>query len=234
LNFPYGTKSDEQVKKCATSVALKFYQQAKLDILVIACNTASTIALDEIRASMSIPVVGVVPAIKPAAEASRSKKIGILATPATIQRPYLDQLIDQFASDCHVVRVGSSSCVAWAEAKLRGEPVNLVLLEQELKKINEAAAQGMDQLVLGCTHFPLISDEISNVLPKSVRLVDSGSAIAQRVTALLSEKYNWISPTAWGNLKVDITGFCSGETFQVNLKSLSMNSLGTLELLTLA
>jgi glutamate racemase len=99
LNLPYGTKPDDMVINCAKAVTKKFFEAAKPDILVIACNTVSTVALQDIRKMLPIPVVGVVPAIKPAAERSGTKTIGLLATPATIKRAYTADLIRDFAAD---------------------------------------------------------------------------------------------------------------------------------------
>jgi glutamate racemase len=238
LNFPYGTKSDEAVRSCATSVSKRFFDHARPDILVIACNTASTLALEEIRRILPIPVVGVVPAVKPAAAASRSKKIGVLATPATVQRPYLDDLVQKYAADCEVTRLGSSACVTWAEDKLRGREIPMDDLRRELAPLALAAANGMDQLVLGCTHFPLIADEIRQVLPKDVSLVDSGQAIAQRVITVITvmtgmsagEETRDNTAGMAGEL---ITGYCSGAEFEVAMAPRVANGFRTLRLQSL-
>jgi glutamate racemase len=181
--LPYGDKTPEWLQHRVSTViaeALKLYTPK---ILVIACNTASTIVLPQIRSEVSFPVVGVVPAIKPAAALSKNRVIGLLATPGTVKRVYTDGLIQDFAKDCHVVRVGSSRLVELVERKLRGE----VLPLDELKNICQPFLDSTpipDTIVLGCTHFPLVPDELKAVLP-GVTLVDSGSAIAQRVMSLL-------------------------------------------------
>ncbi|HSC75508.1 MAG TPA: glutamate racemase, partial [Pseudomonadales bacterium] len=117
--FPYGTKKEDELIERVTDVLTALQDQHQPDIIVLACNTASTIALESVRARLSIPVVGVVPAIKPAARISQSRAIGILATPGTISRSYTQKLIDDFAADCHITRVGSSELVWMAEQYLR-------------------------------------------------------------------------------------------------------------------
>ena len=237
LNFPYGTKSDEDVKRFALDVTSRFHAAAKLDVLVIACNTASTIALDAIRANLPIPVVGVVPAVKPAALASRSKIIGVLATPATIRRPYLDQLIREFASDCEVIKCGSSGLVTLAERKLRGDVAPDAEFRAEIADIIAGAARGMDQLVLGCTHFPLIQDELRRVLPPGVRFIDSGEAVANRVKVICgSQAYPGSVKLAddSAKAKAHIDGYCSGESFELDLTSVISGVDGKLVLRKLA
>ena len=229
LNFPYGTKTDEQVLACATNVAVKFAHAARIDVLVIACNTASTIALPALRQNLMIPVVGVVPAVKPAAHASKSKIIGILATPATVRRPYLDDLIREFANDCEVVRVGSSRLVEFAERKLRGDIAPEAEFRQEVAEIIDAAARGLDHLVLGCTHFPLLADELRCVIPPAVQFIDSGAAVAVRVAAIGADMLKnpgeplGINPTV-------LDGFCSGDPMTLQIAKLGIHGNLTLVL----
>lgn len=177
--LPYGDKSESWLTARVPLLIERALQKVHCRLLVVACNTASTIVLPPLRAKCSFPVIGVVPAIKPAAALSRRKVIGLLATAATIQREYTDALIREFAADCRVIKVGSSRLVTIAEEKLRGIPVN----SQELRSILEpfATSQPMpDVVVLGCTHFPLLRQEISGILSEVVWL-DSADAIAKRV-----------------------------------------------------
>ena len=183
LNFPYGTKSDEVVTGFTVKNCSKFIETYELDILIIACNTASTVALDAVRAAVKIPVVGVVPAIKPAAQLSANKSIGLLATPATVKRPYTLKLIEDFAIGCKVALQGSSILVEVAEKKLRSEEFSLVAIKNEVDPILTKDSK-IDVIVLGCTHFPLLKDELSQLFPK-IEWVDSGAAIAARVKSLL-------------------------------------------------
>ena len=122
--FPYGTRSEQSLRDRVLSLVTPLMDQVQPDVLVIACNTASTLLLPDLRACLKIPVVGVVPAIKPAAVHSLTKKIGLLATPATVTRTYIDQLIEDFAPDSLVIKVGSSRLVELAEDWLFGRPVD--------------------------------------------------------------------------------------------------------------
>lgn len=180
--FPYGTKGEEELVARVDRVLHRLIEHTQPDVVVVACNSASTLALPHIRAHFREPIVGVVPAIKPAALASRSKVIGLLATPGTVARPYTRELIRQFAPDCTVISLGSSELVRLAEAHLRGqtpEPEQLKSLLSPL--LMHSRAPDMDTLVLACTHFPLLRPELQAVLGSQVQLVDSGEAIARRV-----------------------------------------------------
>ena len=188
---PYGTKADDAVAHRTLDVCSRFVMAAELDLLVIACHTASTVALGLLRSKLNLPIVGVVPAIKPAAEKSASGVIGLLATPATIKRIYVDELIQRFASDRHVIRVGSSRLVELAEEKARGSVVPVELVREEIKSLfvdfsRIEKSMRLDTVVLGCTHFPLLRDELLQASPWPVQWIDSGSAIASRVQNLAS------------------------------------------------
>ncbi len=175
--LPYGDKSEGWLVDRVPRVIDRALAEVQCKVLVVACNTASTIVLPPLRAKFAFPVIGVVPAIKPAAKMSRKKVIGLLATPATVKRDYTDALIAEFAADCTVVKLGSSRLVTIAEEKLRGIPPN----REELKSIlSPFAASLPDVVVLGCTHFPLLRQEISEILTETV-WIDSGEAIAKRV-----------------------------------------------------
>ena len=184
VGFPYGPKPEceviERTSRCLNALAVQFDPS----LAVIACNTASTISLPRIRSELGFPVVGVVPAIKTASEFSKNRCIGLLATPGTIVRSYTDQLIDDFASDCQVIRVGSSELVQMAEQYLRGEPVCDTRLRDILAPFLKAAPRP-DSVVLGCTHFPLLRDALERIAP-DIHWIDSGSAIARRVISLLA------------------------------------------------
>lgn len=190
---PYGTKPDAVVAARTTAVCAEFVRQAHLDILVIACNTASTVALSAVRKHLKIPVVGVIPAIKPAALKTSSGIIGLLATPATVGRPYVDELIEKFASNMKVIRVGSSGLVALAEAKARGKLIDIDAVRREISGLfvtTEDPAEGagrLDAVVLGCTHFPLLIDEFKSAASWEVNWMDSSEAIATRVAHLVDE-----------------------------------------------
>jgi glutamate racemase len=159
--------------------------------VVIACNTAATIALATVRAALDLPIVGTVPAIKPAALASRTRTIGVLGTAATVRQPYVDALVAEFASDCTVIRVGSADLVAIAEAKLRGTPPDPAAIQAIMADLfNQPGGDAIDQVVLACTHFPLLRAEIAAASPPGVTFVDSGQGIARR-TAFLTQGQDW-------------------------------------------
>ncbi|NGZ14743.1 glutamate racemase [Vibrio aestuarianus] len=178
--YPYGELEQEVLIERVLTLVTQVVEQDSIDLVVIACNTASTIVLPTLRSCLSIPVVGVVPAIKPASSLA-NKAVGLIATPATITRQYTHDLIRDFSSDKNVELLGSTRLVDMAEEKLRGKAVDLV----ELKAILQPLVNHIDVAVLGCTHFPLIREEIQSVLGNKVLLVDSGNAIARRVQELL-------------------------------------------------
>ena len=184
--FPYGTKTETELVERVDAVLQRLLTEIQPRLLVIACNTASTVALPRLRSRYTLPIVGVVPAIKPAAQQSRNKIIGLLATPATVQRPYTDLLIQEFAADCTVIKVGSRELVQLAEDKLRGAPVDTGQLQTILAPFFANPAQSPDTIVLGCTHFPLLRAELAAASPVPVHWVDSGAAIARRVAELLA------------------------------------------------
>lgn len=185
--FPYGTKGEAELIARVDQVINQLLLRYPADILVIACNTASTLTLPHLRSKLSLPIVGVVPAIKPAALMSKTGVIGLLATPATVARPYTHELIREYATNCEVISLGSSELVQIAEQKLRGEVIEADVIgriAQELMRADHA--EKMDVLVLACTHFPLLKEELKQHLPAQLKLIDSGEAIARRVEFLLA------------------------------------------------
>jgi glutamate racemase len=191
---PYGPRSEAEIAARVPALLGRLCERYKPRVVVIACNTAATIALSHVRAALDLPVVGTVPAIKPAALASKSRVIGVLGTAATVKQPYVDRLVAEFASDCAVLRLGSAELVRIAEAKLRGTPPDPSELAAILCELYDQPGGGeMDQLVLACTHFPLLRDEIKAASPPGVTLVDSGDGIARR-TAFLTKGQEWSPP----------------------------------------
>lgn len=179
--FPYGLKADDVLMQRIPEVCVQAVRELQPQILVIACNTASTLALPLLRQQLDIPVVGVVPAIKTAAAQAGGGRIGLLATPATINRPYVDQLQQDFAAGCELSRFGSSKLVEWAENYLADGHCPDGLYGHLAPWLN--ATDGPTHVVLGCTHFPLLRAELSRLWPE-VRWIDSGAAIARRVATL--------------------------------------------------
>lgn len=181
--YPYGELDHYTLITRVNKLVERYVANFAIDLVVIACNTASTIVLPTLRANLSIPVVGVVPAIKPASNLA-NKAVGLIATPATVTREYTYDLIRDFSNSKPVELLGSTRLVDMAEEKLRGNPVS----HQELAEVLLPMVGKVDVAVLGCTHFPLIKEEIQAVLSEQVLLVDSGEAIARRVQELLGLK----------------------------------------------
>jgi len=185
--FPYGEKSETFIVERVVAIVEAITQRYPLSLVIIACNTASTVSLPALRERFAFPVVGVVPAIKPAARLTRNGVVGLLATRATVRRPYTHELVSQFAGSCNIEMLGSAELVELAEAKLHGEEVAL----DEVRRIVQPwlrMAEPPDTVVLGCTHFPLLREELQQVLPEGTRLIDSGAAIARRTAWLLEHE----------------------------------------------
>ena len=188
--YPYGTKTEAELAARVPALLGRMVERFRPRLAVIACNTASTIALEHVRAALDIPVVGTVPAIKPAAELSKSRVIGVLGTNATVRQPYVDDLAARFASDCTVIRHGSAELVDLAEAKLRGEAVPIEAVQQAIAPlIRQPGGEKIDVMVLACTHFPLLQDEIASAFP-TIAQVDGGPGIARRI-AHLTQGQSW-------------------------------------------
>jgi len=182
---PYGSKTDKQLKERLPGLLWILCETVQPDLAVIACNTASTAALDEIRAALSIPVIGVVPAVKPAAETTSTGRFAVLGTPGTVRRDYVENLIKDFASGNDVVLKGSTRLVALAEDKLSGKPVDMDALTQEIAPLFTRG--DVDTVVLACTHFPLLKEELIAASPPGIKWIDSGAAIARRTQTVISE-----------------------------------------------
>jgi glutamate racemase len=184
--FPYGTRPDAELLAHFLTVMNRAVARVQPDLIVTACNTISTICLPQLRAATSIPVVGVVPAVKPAAQHSKRKIIGLLATPATVNRPYTDDLIRRYAGDCTVLRIGSAELVEMAEARLLGQAVDREQLRRILAPFFDRPADAQpDVVVLACTHFPLLRAELEAAGPAEVAWIDSGTAVARRIADVL-------------------------------------------------
>lgn len=176
--LPYGVREDDWLVARILRVCRAAVAASGCSGLVVACNTASTLALEVLRARLSVPVIGTVPAIKPAAGLSESRHIGLLATSATVARPYTQRLIEDFARDCRVTRLAADPLVGEAERLVLGEMPDIARLRRVLAPLE--ALPDLDTLVLGCTHFPLLRDRLAEAAPRPLRWVDSGDAIARR------------------------------------------------------
>ncbi|MFQ3619738.1 MAG: glutamate racemase [Spirochaetales bacterium] len=192
-NFPYGTKVKEDVLKIILEGIGKLIQAINPKIIVIACNTASVVALETLRNTYpQIPFVGVVPAVKPAAERTHGKKIGVMATNRTLQDTYLDQLIKRFASQCEVVRVAGPGIVEFVETKLfqATSQEKYSILEEAIRVLKE---RQVDEVVLGCTHFLYLEEELREKLGESIELIDSRDGVGRQLKRVL-EKYSIPNP----------------------------------------
>ncbi len=187
--FPYGSQPEDALIARVTEVLGKAIDAHTPDLVVVACNTASTLALAELRRRFSVPFVGTVPAIKPACAQSTSKRVTVLGTQATVSREYTRTLIREFAGDCDVKLVGSQRLAAFAEAELVGAPVIDREIEGEIAAcFIDADARRTDTVVLACTHYPLLLDRFRAVAPWPVQWLDPAPAIARRVADLLRDR----------------------------------------------
>lgn len=183
--FPYGDKSDLELIERIPKIVKKGALAANADAIIIACNTASTIALYRIREIVDIPVIGVVPAIKPAASLSQTKVIGLLATPRTIGSAYTDQLIEDYAQGVKVIRYGPPKLARAAEDYILTGNIELDIIKDAIiGLINQNDGEKIDKIILACTHYPLVKKYLAKYA-NNIDFIDSGSAIAKRLTDLL-------------------------------------------------
>lgn len=193
--FPYGTKSEAEIAARVPALLGRLVERYRPRLAVIACNTASTIALRHVRAALDIPVVGTVPAIKPAALLSKSRVFGVLGTDATVRQPYVDRLAAEHGADCIVLRHGSAALVELAEAKLRGETLDPAIARAALVGLlDQPGGDRMDVVALACTHFPLVEAELSAAAQAlgigALTFVHGGEGIARRI-AFLTQDQSW-------------------------------------------
>ena len=186
--YPYGKRAEAEIASRVPALLGRLVERFRPRLAVIACNTASTIALDHVRSALDLPVVGTVPAIKPAAEQSKTRVIGVLGTQATVRQPYVDDLAAKFAADCTLVRHGSPQLVDLAEAKLAGDEVSVDQVKRAVQPLFDSdAGESIDTVVLACTHFPLLIDELRAAFPH-VAYVDGGAGIARRIAFITREQ----------------------------------------------
>nr|WP_232037598.1 glutamate racemase [Candidatus Erwinia haradaeae] len=190
--FPYGEKSEKKTIQRVVSIITAVSRFYQLSLVVIACNSASIVSLPALRSRFMFPIVGVVPAIKPAAKLTRNGVLGILATRGTVRRSYTNKLLARFAAECSITMLGSNELVELTESKLRGSIVPNKIIKHILRPWLIMSVPP-DTVVLGCTHFPLIREELKNVLPRGTQLIDSGEAIARRIEFLLGNTYHKIN-----------------------------------------
>ena len=185
--FPYGHHSEDEIIARVVPLMGELIGTHDPDLVVIACNTASTLVLSHLRAAYSVPFVGTVPAIKPACAQSRTRRVSVLGTKGTVKREYTKALIRDFAQGCEVTLVGSPELASLAEAELSGASVSDgdILAELTPCFVGEDATSRTDTVVLACTHYPLLLDRLKRLAPWPVDWIDPAPAIARRVSDLL-------------------------------------------------
>jgi glutamate racemase len=202
--FPYSEQGEAELVGRVAALIGDLIEAHKPDLIVIACNTASTLVLPELRARFTVPFVGTVPAIKPACSASVTKRVSVLGTLATVSREYTHALIRDFANGSDVTLVGSGKLAAFAEADLQGNPVEDAAIAREIAPcFVDLNGRRTDTVVLACTHYPLLLPRLERLAPWPVSFIDPAPAIARRVVDLLGP------PAGTGPLPVPIV-FTSG------------------------
>jgi len=186
--FPYARRSEEELVGRVVPLMQELIAAHGPDLVVIACNTASTLVLPYLRACLAVPFVGTVPAVKPACMASRSQLVSVLGTEATVQREYTRALIREFGQGCDVTLVGAVRLAGLAEAALRGDAIEDDAVAQEIAPCFVASGgRRTDTIVLACTHYPLLLDRLVRLAPWPVDWVDPAPAIARRVMDLIGQ-----------------------------------------------
>ncbi|MDX9957595.1 MAG: glutamate racemase [Clostridia bacterium] len=186
--FPYGEKEKAEVIRLALVSAGAIVRKLQPKVLVIACNTATELAIQEIRLAFpGLPVVGTVPAIKPAARLSRIRRVAIVATERAVHDPYLLELAGRWAPDCHVERIGDGRLVNFVETQLIGSTA-AERLAAVRPAVTRALAAGADVIVLGCTHFIHLAGEFSQVAGPEVKIIDSRTGVVDQLIRILGER----------------------------------------------
>jgi glutamate racemase len=185
--FPYGHHSEDDIIARVVPLVGELISAHAPDLVVIACNTASTLVMSHLRSAYTAPFVGTVPAIKPACANSRTKRVSVLGTKGTVKREYTHALIRDFAQGCEVTLVGSPDLASLAESALSGIEVSDAAIEAELAPcfVGGDGAARTDTVVLACTHYPLLLDRFVKLAPWPVDWIDPAPAIARRVVDLL-------------------------------------------------
>lgn len=183
--LPYGEKTEAEIAARVAGLLGRLSERYSPRLITIACNTASTIALGMVREVLHVPIVGTVPAIKPAAEMTRTGVIGLLGTAATVRQGYVDRLEAEFAADKRLIRHACPDLVEAAESILRGEQPDPAVFEAAAAGLrNQPGGTDIDTVVLACTHFPLVEEQLRAALGTNVQFVHGAQGIARRVQFL--------------------------------------------------
>lgn len=185
--YPYGEVVDAALTARIEQVIGGAIRQFAPDAVVIACNTASTVALGRLRDRFELPFVGCVPPIKWAALLSQTRTIGLLATAATVRRPYLTDLTQRFAPDCRLIAHGARGLADLAEAAFRGRPIDQGAIRRELDALlGQEGGDAIDTVCIGCTHYSFLLDSLRAVSPAGIVWLDPAEAVARRTDAVLA------------------------------------------------
>ncbi|WP_441237101.1 glutamate racemase [Bradyrhizobium sp. 930_D9_N1_4] len=193
--FPYGHHSEDEIIARVVPLMGELIGTHDPDLVVIACNTASTLVLSHLRAAYSLPFVGTVPAIKPACAQSKTRRVSVLGTKGTVKREYTKALIRDYAQGCEVTLVGSPDLASLAERELGGHEISDgdILAELAPCFVGEDPTSRTDTVVLACTHYPLLLDRMKKLAPWPVEWIDPAPAIARRVSDLLGARTGGIA-----------------------------------------
>ncbi len=199
-NVPYGTKPKEEVKEYINK-AVEFLISKQVKAIVVACNTATSIAVKELREKYTIPIIGIEPAAKPAVENRGNKKVLIMATPTTIKEEKLKYLLESLNAVSYVDLIAMPKLVEFAENKEFESDNVKQYLQEQLKEYN---LEEYSELVLWCTHFPFFKDILSKIFPKDIQIIDGSKGVANRLKNILEEN------NLLGNNKLEIEYYYSG------------------------
>ncbi len=231
--LPYGTKSEAEIAARVPALLGRLVERFRPRLVTIACNTACTIALSHVRAALDLPIVGTVPAIKPAALTTQTGVIGLLGTAATVRQPYVDQLESEFAEGKTLLRHAAPELVLAAEAKMRGETVDDRIFEDAIRGLySQQKGSDLDVFILGCTHFPLVKNELRDAaiskcgLPENISFVDGALGITRRI-AYLTEGQNWPTVPSKG-VFVTTSDLRSIEPYRAKLSQYGLAEFATL------
>jgi glutamate racemase len=223
--FPYGRLDEDVLVARVMAVMERLVGRHAPDLVVVACNTASTLLLPHLRQRFDIPFVGTVPAIKPAASLSKSKRLSVLGTPGTVARDYTRDLIQTYAGDCRVNLVGARRLAALAEAELCGATVPDAEIRAEIEPCFISDAGGRtDVVVLACTHYPLLLPRLRRLAPWPVMWIDPAPAIARRMLQLAGEPRTDSKP-AGGSLAIFTAGSCVSAPLRMALAERGLPSV---------
>ena len=200
---PYGARSEQEIRDLTTH-AVTFMTEKRCKLIAIACNTASATSLAYLRNTFSLPIVGLEPALKPATQLTRNKRVGVLATEVTLKAEPLRRLREQYGAGIVLVTAPCPGLVELVEAGVTEGCAVDELLAECLAPMNEAK---IDTLVLGCTHYPFVGQAIAKLLPANVRVVDSGEAVARQVRHVLERA----GDRKAGSLPAQLQAFTTGE-----------------------